>query len=471
MQKQKRVKPIVNLPFQTVSTLKERLMWYVNLRWIAILVILISLPIGNNILLLNIGLNEIINTTIILLAFNIIYFLVIRHFKFRNEIEQLAFAETQIVIDLILLSFIIHFSGGLSNPFYFLYIVQVIFSGILFPGYVLPFVNASIAAFLLTTWTIIEYSSPPYIFNLHGEQMSLALIITSLAAFYTINFAGTYIINNFMINFRIMKQTIDEKNALLEKSIKDRNKAFRFAAHELKSPMIAIQSTLEVVKSLYAEDLRKEVRDMVFKAEKRSAQVIDMIKEMIAVTQYNLGIEKPVIEEVNFDDWLYNIVKQYNAFAVNKKIDLVYSHLPEKVFIMLDTTGLEKVVANLVNNALRYTKQGGKVEVMPFYKNDSFGFSVKDTGIGIPKEDINKIFDEFYRSKNAKEVEQLGTGLGLSLVKEIVNFYGGEVIVNSELGKGSEFKVVIPLGMHENFFEAMLEVDKHMTKNKYERTH
>jgi signal transduction histidine kinase len=84
-----------------------------------------------------------------------------------------------------------------------------------------------------------------------------------------------------------LKKTIDEKNALLEKSIKDRSKAFRFAAHELKSPMIAIQSTLEVVKSLYAEELRKEVRNMVFKAEKRSSQAIDMIKEMIAVTQYN----------------------------------------------------------------------------------------------------------------------------------------------------------------------------------------
>ncbi len=448
------------LPFQSVASLKERLTWYVNLRWIAVLAILIALPIGSKMLILNIGLSEIINTTIILLILNIFYSLIIRHFKFKNEFEQLAFAETQIVIDLILLSFIIHFSGGLSNPFYFMYIVQVIFSGILFPGFVLPFVNAAIAAFLLTAWTIIEFSSPQWTFNLHEERLSLSLIITSLAAFYIINFAGTYIINNFMMNFRFLKRAIDEKNTLLEKSIKDRNKAFRFAAHELKSPMIAIQSTLEVVKSLYAEELRKEVRDMVFKAEKRSSQVIDMIKEMIAVTQYNLGIEKTIVDEVNLDEWLFNIVKQYNAFAVNKKIELIFNHIAKDISVKIDTTGIEKVAANLVNNALRYTKEGGKVVVTPFYEYEHFGFVVKDTGIGIPQEDMDKIFEEFYRSKNAKEAEQLGTGLGLSLVKEIVQFYGGEISVVSELGKGSEFRVSIPVGRHEDFFEALLEVEK-----------
>jgi len=81
-----------------------------------------------------------------------------------------------------------------------------------------------------------------------------------------------------------------------EKAIKDRSRTFRFAAHELKSPMIAIQSTLDVVKSLFANELRQEVKDMVLKAERRSSQVIDMVKEMITVTQYNLGMEKPVLK-------------------------------------------------------------------------------------------------------------------------------------------------------------------------------
>jgi signal transduction histidine kinase len=452
MSKSKNNRAANYLTFQTVATLKNRLMWYINLRWIAIIGIIIAVPISGRMLNLKIGYGEIINTAMILLGINIICIFIARHFKFKNEIQELTFAEVQIIIDLLLLSIVIHFSGGISNPFYFLYIVQVIFSGILFPGFVLPYVNAIIATIFLTVWTAIEYINPAGSYNLRNEPLSLSLIIISLAAFYVINFSGIYIINNFMMNYRTLKKTIDEKNALLEKSIKDRNKAFRFAAHELKSPMIAIQSTLEVVKSLYAEELRKEVRNMVFKAEKRSSQVIDMIKEMIAVTQYNLKIEKPVIEEVNFDEWLYSVVKQFNAFAVNKRIELICDHLNKDICIKLDANGFERIVANLINNALRYTREDGKVIVTPFCTDERFGFSVKDTGIGIPKEDLDKIFEEFYRSKNAKEVEQLGTGLGLSLVKEIVQFYGGAIFVNSELGKGSEFIVEIPI-IHSDYFE------------------
>lgn len=461
MRKSNKNQPANYLPFQTVASLKDRLLWYVNLRWIAIIVIIISVPIAAKILDLNIGFNEIINTTVILIGINITYFIVIRHFNFKNERQQLAFAEIQIVIDLILLSFIVHYSGGIGNPFFFLYIVQVIFSGILFPGFVLPYVNALLAAFLLTVWTIIEHVNPTgssYI--LRNEPISLSLIITSLAAFYIINFSGIYIINNFMMRFRSLKRTIDDKNALLEKSIKDRNKAFRFAAHEIKSPMIAIQSTLQVVKSLYAEELRKEVRDMVFKAEKRSSQVIDMIKEMIAVTQYNLKIEKPIIEETNFSEWLGHIVKQYKVFAANKKIDLVFNPLQDDISVQLDVNGFERVAANLITNALRYTLEGGKVIVTPVCTEDKFGFIVKDTGIGIPQDDRDRIFEEFYRSKNAKEAEQLGTGLGLSLVKEIVQFYGGEIFVNSELGSGSEFIIYLPMMRQEAYSDDALSENK-----------
>jgi two-component system phosphate regulon sensor histidine kinase PhoR len=280
---------------------------------------------------------------------------------------------------------------------------------------------------------------------LRTEPASLALIITSLIAFYITNFAVVYIINYFMNGYRALKRIIDEKNVLLEKAIKDRSRTFRFAAHELKSPMIAIQSTLDVVKTLFADDLRKEVRDMVFKAERRSSQVIDMIKEMITVTQYNLGMEKPVFENVDFDEWLNGIVSHHKPYADKKNIVLEYSHLPVHFEKRIDVNGFEKIVSNLVSNALRYTLSGGKVVVETFMYDFSYGFLVKDTGIGIPKEDIEKVFEEFYRSKNARETEQIGTGLGLNLVKEIVEHYGGYISVCSQLGKGSEFKVELPI--------------------------
>jgi len=424
------------LPFHTVASLKERLAWLINLRWISIIALLFCVPVADKMFGFFIGFKAITNIAVILIIINLLYFFIARYYPFRNEYQELAFLELQILIDLLIISFVIHYSGGIGNPFYFLYLVQVILSGIIFPGKVLPYFNAIVAAVLLTVWTVLEHMFVVDKYLLH-EEPSTALIITSLLAFYITYFAGIYIINNFMNGYRSLKRIIDEKNEQLERAIKDRSRTFRFAAHELKSPMIAIQSTLDVVKSLFSNELPPEVKEMVLKAERRSSQVIDMIKEMITVTQYNLGMEKPVFENVEFDNWLFEIVNHHKAYADSKNLQLIYNHLPLSLNITIDTNGFEKVVSNLVNNALRYTPSGGKVIVEPFISDYTFGFSVKDTGIGIPKEDIEKIFEEFYRSKNAREAEQIGTGLGLNLVKEIVQHYNGQISVKSELGKGN----------------------------------
>ncbi len=288
------------LPFHTVASLKERLAWLINLRWISIIALLFCVPVADIMFGFRIGFTEITNIAVILTLVNTLFFFVARHFPFRNEYQELAFLELQIIVDLVIISLVIHFSGGIGNPFYFLYLVQVILSGIIFPGKFLPYFNAIIAALLLTVWTVLEHLFMVDRYLLR-EEPSAALIITSLLAFYITNFAGIYIINNFMNGYRSLKKIIDQKNVQLEKAIKDRSRTFRFAAHELKSPMIAIQSTLDVVKSLFSSDLRPEVKEMVFKAERRSSQVIEMIKELISVTQYNLGMEKPVFEKVDFD--------------------------------------------------------------------------------------------------------------------------------------------------------------------------
>jgi signal transduction histidine kinase len=433
------------LPFHTVASLKERLAWLTNLRWIAIISLIFCVPVADIMFQYKIGFVEITNIAVILTIINILFFFIARYYPFRNEYQELAFLELQILVDLMIISFVIHYSGGIGNPFYFLYIVQVILSGIIFPGKFLPYFNAIFAALLLTIWTVLEHLVMVDRYLLRNEPASLAIIITSLLAFYITNFTGIYIINNFMIGYRSLKKIIDQKNVQLEKAIKDRSRTFRFAAHELKSPMIAIQSSLDVVKSLFSDDLRPEVKDMVYKAERRTSQVIDMIKEMIVVTQYNLGMEKPIIQKVDFDEWLWSNVSHHKEYANKKNIDLIYNQPPFPVIVTIDTNGFEKVVSNLVSNALRYTPPGGKVIIEIFVSDFSYGFLVKDNGIGIPKEDLEKIFEEFYRSKNAREAEQIGTGLGLNLVKEIVQHYKGEISVKSELGKGSEFKVEFPL--------------------------
>ena len=437
------------LPFHNVDSLRTRIGWYINLRWLAVFAILISVPLGKEMFGFRLGYPGIIFTVTVLSTINLVYLLLYRHLPKKNELFELTFAEVQIVADLIILSYLIHYCGGIANPFYFLYIVQVILSGILFPGIVLPYVNAALASILLTVWSIIEHLHLMDVYHLYANPPSTSYVVTALVAFYAINFSGIYIINNFMISYHSLKKIIDEKNHMLEILMEERNKAFRFAAHELKSPVIAIKSTLDVVTTMYANELKPEALELIMRADRRSEQVINMIKEIIAITQINLGIEKPLIETVDYGEWLELMTNMHQVYAVNRNIFYKVISLQHKHFIEIDKPGMEKVLSNLITNAICYTPDGGTVIVKPILKHNVFGFSVKDTGIGIEKEELDKIFNEFYRSKKAKEMEQIGTGLGLNLVKEIIRINNGQIFVDSTPGAGSTFTVEIPLKREE----------------------
>lgn len=441
----KRSSPKIKFAFHTVETLRERLEWYVNIRWIAIFGILASIPIGQEMFRFTLAYPKIILLATFLILLNIIYTFFVRFIKYQNEYQELTFAEIQILIDLMLISFLIHYAGGIDNPFFFLYIIQVIFSGILFPAAGLSYLNALIAALLLTCWTLLEHFGMVNQYFLGNEPISLQLSLTSLIAFYVTTFAGVYIISNFMLNYRTLKRLIDEKNLQLEKAMLERNKLFRFTAHEIKSPVTTIKSSLSVVRKLYGQELKPEVNDMIMRAESRSDQVLNMVKEMIEITQYHLATEKPSIEIVHLEKWLNQILVQHQSYAFHKAIHLSLESAKEEIVVAIDKSGLEKVFNNLLNNALRYTPEGGTVVIKPYKKEASFGFAIQDSGIGIAPEEMKNIFSEFYRGSQAKEMEKIGTGLGLNLANEIVKKNSGIIHVESELGKGSIFSVEMPL--------------------------
>lgn len=432
------------LPFHTMEDLRMKIRWHINLRWVAIFVVLSAVPAAREMLNYNISYDSVIAIASVMIICNVLFFFLYSYLPMKGEAYELASSEGQIVFDLITLSFLIHYSGGIENPFFILYIVPTILSGILFPGVFLPFLNASLSALLLTFWTAAEHSGLITQIRLYEHNVTISQVISTLCAFYITNFVGIYIINNFMLRYRSLKTIIDRKNVLLEKTMENKNKAFRFAAHELKAPITAIKSTLDVIIDLYGSNLNNEMKSMLDRADKRTIQVLDMVKEMIVITQYTLGLDKIVQEKIEFVSWLKQNVELQNAYANEKNINLLFQDCRKHSYIEIDKPGMATVVSNLLNNALRYTPKGGTVIVEPFIKSESFGFSVSDNGIGIDEKDVDKIFNEFFRSKQARQMEQIGTGLGLNLVREIIKRVGGYIKVDSKPGEGSIFTVTIP---------------------------
>jgi two-component system phosphate regulon sensor histidine kinase PhoR len=128
-----------------------------------------------------------------------------------------------------------------------------------------------------------------------------------------------------------------------------------------------------------------------------------------------------------------------------KNLKIIIKSTPEPSCLRIVPDDLDIILTNLIDNAVKYTKQEGTIKITNVITNKEIKVEISDTGIGITKEDLNKIFNEFYRSKNAKVAELRGTGLGLSIVKNLIKQYRGNVDVRSEIGKGTTVTISFPL--------------------------
>ena len=144
----------------------------------------------------------------------------------------------------------------------------------------------------------------------------------------------------------------------------------------------------------------------------------------------------------NFIDDIIDFVKDP---AEKKKVSLSRNEIPSSLAVKADRNYLEQILINLLDNAIKYTPEGGRVTVSAIEKDSKdIQFSIEDNGIGIPKEDLSRIFERFYRVNKGRSKELGGTGLGLSIVKHLVQAHGGRVWVDSQPGKGSVFYFTVP---------------------------
>jgi signal transduction histidine kinase len=149
-------------------------------------------------------------------------------------------------------------------------------------------------------------------------------------------------------------------------------------------------------------------------------------------------------KEVALNEIITKVTELLRTRADEKGLKFEVDIVEEPLVLVGIEDGLERVFMNLVSNAVKYTPTGGSVTVRAWSEDNQIKVEVSDTGIGIPKEALPRIFDEFYRAKNAKAIEMEGTGLGLSIARDVVEQHGGQISVESVEGEGSTFSVTLP---------------------------
>ena len=213
------------------------------------------------------------------------------------------------------------------------------------------------------------------------------------------------------------------------------------ASHELSTPLTIMRGEAEV--ALKSQRTPEEYRQVIETTIEEIERMSNIVDDLLTLSSIDSGEVRLSLSDVYLDEIITNVYDQGNVLAQDKNItielDGVQHHL-----VRGDNHRLHQVFLNLIDNAIKYTSPGGKLRLTMIPDNDGVSITVADTGIGIGIDHLDKIFDRFYRVDKARSRELGGSGLGLSIVRSIVELHNGKVGVQSKLGEGSKFTVWLP---------------------------
>lgn len=208
-------------------------------------------------------------------------------------------------------------------------------------------------------------------------------------------------------------------------------------SHELKTPLTAISGYAELLEGDFVDEEKK--KHFYHEIRKNSNRLLALITDIIRLSELDRSDRDPVFEELNLNSIVNECIENLEISAKQRGVELSYKG--EDCRLRGNSHMLRELVENLIQNAIRYNNAGGKVDVVVGADPTAY-LIVKDNGIGIPKDDQERIFERFYRVDKSRSKETGGTGLGLSIVKHVVEIHNAKIELESELGKGTTIKVV-----------------------------
>jgi signal transduction histidine kinase len=232
--------------------------------------------------------------------------------------------------------------------------------------------------------------------------------------------------------------------AALEIADRAKSDFVRMVTHEFRSPLTSVQSMLRLLELGIVEALTEKQRDLVERSQRRISHLLALVNDLLELAAGKMELLQGEKQQVNLGDIIGKVSELMQPRAVEMNIQYTVEMGPEPLLLAGFEDSLERMVMNLVSNAVKYTPGGGTVAVKAWCEDGKVKLEIADTGVGIPEEALPHIFSEFYRAKNAKNMDVEGTGLGLVIVKDVVEQHGGQISVRSRVGEGTVFSIRIP---------------------------
>ena len=259
-----------------------------------------------------------------------------------------------------------------------------------------------------------------------------------------------------ILNRLVEERTIELNNKLIENRVlyeklinqeKKKNNYFINLSHELRTPLNVILSIEQLITALNKKDdhINKERLNNYMDALRgNSKRLLKLINDIIDTTKIEAGMYRLDITNNDIVYLVEELALSMKDFIESKGIELIIDPEIEEKVIECDTGEIEKCIVNILGNAAKFTDYGGRIEIIINEEDRFVNIKIRDNGIGIDENDIEAIFDRFGQAYNKKTEEFGGSGIGLSLSKQIIELHNGELLVNSKLGEGSEFIMRLP---------------------------
>jgi signal transduction histidine kinase len=419
--------------------LKGRNVWFIKLRYSAVGMLLLFLFVAK--FILGIRFSSTQSIAIFLVTGSILVYNILLHYTRRyvrakpDRFNPVHHSLIQMILDIIALFLLVYFTGSIESPLFLLFVFHMIIGSLILPGIVVYSI-ATVVVILFTSGVFLEYYGILYHHTVAGFLTVPVYTDFNYVISFTVFFAFLIFVSVLLTN-RIARELYRNEELLLEsldklnKAEEEKQKYIIGVVHELKSPVGALLSFLDLILQKYVGPLNEKVEEKLNSAKERAVEAIDLINNILRISKLRLTHE--IIKgNLKIKEIVCSVLEKQKAEIESKKITV---KLTDDRLLRTPVQGdeflIEMALSNIIANAVKYAGIEGKIEILISELNEGINLSVSDNGIGIPVDDQENIFKDFYRASNIKKRGYEGAGLGLSIVKQIMLRHGGDITVES----------------------------------------
>lgn len=459
---------------------------FITLRWVAVVGILVTAIIAQRVFQVWFPIGPVIGVSIAIALYNTLFLVLNERINQAGQGAEVLvrkarrFAYAQIFADLAALTVLLHFTGGVENPFYLYYIFHITFASILLPTRG-SYLVTGVAIGLFAVLVLGEYagliphvelvgfgpSGPSAASRLYRQPAYVAAVLFAfVTAFGILTLGATAIVGELrkrrqeVIDLKDQlaaeAQALEAANARLRELDQMKNFFIGVAAHDLKAPLDAVGSLLNVILGGYTGELTERQRSMLERANLRLEELAVQVDDFLDVSLIESGRMVVDTKRMQLLEVVDRCLEDVAVLVREAEVEVAVETPGVLSEIQGEPRRLQQVLTNLITNGVKFTPPGGLVTIRVTDHLNHLQIDVTDTGVGISPEDLPHVFETFYRAKKTKAIQ--GTGLGLTIARRIVEEHGGRIWVESPITedqRGSKFSFTLPKSLSERAVEVV----------------